>query len=56
LYAGLGERDRAFEWLEKAYQDHDPMLFWMRSVPLFEPLRCDSRFNEMACRVGLGRS
>jgi TolB-like protein/tetratricopeptide (TPR) repeat protein len=56
LYAGLGERDRAFEWLDKAYQEHDPMLFWMRAVPLFEALRCDPRFDEMACRVGLGSS
>lgn len=55
LYAGLGERDRAFEWLEKAFQERDPMLFWLRSVPFFEPLRADPRFEELARRIGLPR-
>jgi len=50
---GPGELDRAFEWLEKAFQDRDPILFWMRSVPFFEPLRSDPRFEEMARRIGL---
>lgn len=53
VYAGLGELDRAFEWLEKAFQDRDPILFWIRSVPFFEPLRCDPRFEEMARRIGV---
>ncbi|HWT78688.1 MAG TPA: hypothetical protein VN648_07775, partial [Candidatus Methylomirabilis sp.] len=30
LYAGLGDRDRVIEWLEKAYRDRDPMLFFLR--------------------------
>lgn len=38
LYAGLGERDRVIEWLEKAYLDRDPILFWLRAVPIFEPM------------------
>ncbi len=38
LYAGLGDRDHVVEWLEKAYQDRDPLLFWLRAVPIFEPL------------------
>jgi len=55
LYAGLGDRDRAFEWIEKAFEEHDPLLFWLRSVPYFEPLRADPRFEEMAGRIGLPR-
>ena len=55
LHAGLGDRDRAFEWLEKAFQDRDPILFWLRSVPFFEPLRADPRFEEMMHRIGLPR-
>jgi tetratricopeptide (TPR) repeat protein len=55
LYAGLGERDRVFEWLEKAFQERDPMLFWLRSVPYFEPLHADPRFEELARRIGLPR-
>jgi TolB-like protein/Tfp pilus assembly protein PilF len=40
LYAGLGERDRVIEWLEKAYQDRDPLLFFLRgpAVLIFGPL------------------
>jgi len=39
LYAGLGERDRMIEWMERAYQDHDPHLFFLRvsAVRLFGP-------------------
>jgi tetratricopeptide (TPR) repeat protein len=40
LYAGLGERDRVIEWLEKAYRDRDPHLFFLRALAahLFGPL------------------
>ena len=53
VYAGLGDRNHAFEWLEKAYQDHDPMLAWMRVVPLCDQLRGEPRFDEKLRRVGL---
>jgi len=55
LYAGLGGRDRAFEWIEKAFEERDPILFWLRSVPYYEPLRADPRFEDMARRIGLPR-
>ena len=48
MYAGLGERDLAFEWLEKGYRHHDPMSFWLRVCPTSEPLRSDPRFEEIA--------
>ncbi len=38
LYSGLGERDRVIDWLEKAYQDRDPQLFFMGAVRIFGPL------------------
>jgi tetratricopeptide (TPR) repeat protein len=40
LYAGLGERDRVIEWLERAFQDRDPILFFLRApaVHIFGPL------------------
>lgn len=56
VYAGLGELDRAFEWLEKAYQERDPMLFWLLSVPAYEPLRSDPRCDQMLRRIGLCHS
>ena len=53
LYAGLGERDLAFELLEKAYQDHDPLPFWLCACPTCQPLRSDPRFDEMVRRIGV---
>jgi len=53
LYGGLGEKDQAFEWLEKAYQEHDPLIGQLRVYPFFDPLRSDPRFNELVKKVGL---
>lgn len=53
LYASLGEQDRAFEWLEKAYLARDSGLFFMRAMPLYEPLHKDPRFKDMLHRIGL---
>ncbi len=53
LYAGLGERDLAFELLERAYQDHDSLLFWLCACPTSQPLRSDPRFEEMVRRIGV---
>jgi TolB-like protein/Tfp pilus assembly protein PilF len=53
LYAGLGERDLAFELLEKAYQNHDSLPYWLCACPTCLPLRPDPRFDEMVHRIGL---
>ena len=53
LYAALGEPDRAFEWLEKAYEVRDSGLFFLRAMPLYDPLRSDPRFERMLQRVGI---
>jgi TolB-like protein len=53
LYAATGDLDRAFEWLEKAYEIRDSGLFWLRVIPLFDPLRASPLFKEMLRRVGL---
>ena len=54
LYGALGELDEAFTWLEKAYEERDPELTYLK-VPgrRFEPLRRDARFKELVHRVGL---
>jgi pentatricopeptide repeat protein len=38
LHAGLGDRDRVIEWLEKAYRARDPMLFFMQEAHFYGPL------------------
>jgi tetratricopeptide (TPR) repeat protein len=56
LYAALGNRDLALEWLERAYVAHDPGLLMMRVMPLFEPLRSDPRFKRMLRQIGIPRN
>jgi tetratricopeptide (TPR) repeat protein len=52
LYAQLGETDLAFEWLDKAYQEHEVEMVWLKVEPPFEPLRNDPRWQEMLDKVG----
>jgi eukaryotic-like serine/threonine-protein kinase len=52
-YAGLGEKDRAFEWLDKSYESHDEAILWLKNHPMFEPLRDDPRYKPMLKRLNL---
>jgi len=51
LYAQLGEKERAFVFLEKAFEERQPWLDHLKTDPQFEPLRSDPRFGEMVRRV-----
>ncbi len=53
IYVGLGDKDRAFEWLERGYQEHDIMMPLMKVCPLCDPLRSDPRFASLIRRMGL---
>lgn len=53
IYTALGEQDRAFEWLEKAYVERAWQLGFLRVEPVFDPLREDPRFADMMRRVNL---
>ncbi len=53
VYAGLGERDEAFDWLEKAYTDREGRLTLLKVVPEFDGLRSDSRYANLVRRIGL---
>ena len=55
LCAGLGDIDRAYEWVEEAYRRRDATVVYLDVVPIFDPLRGDPRFGEMLKRVGLPR-
>lgn len=52
IHIGLGDKERAFEWLEKAFQDHAPLVLYLRVDPFFDPLRSDPRFADLVHRVG----
>jgi DNA-binding winged helix-turn-helix (wHTH) protein/TolB-like protein/tetratricopeptide (TPR) repeat protein len=53
IYAGLGERDLMFAWLEKAYQERHPFMTLIGVEPMFDQVRSDPRFIELVRRVGL---
>ena len=54
IYAGLGEKDQAFEWLEKSYEDRSiANLAEIKVDPQFDPLRSDPRFQDLLRRMNL---
>ena len=53
LHGALGESNEAFAWLEKAYEERDPQLTYIKAGRRFEPLRKDPRFSELVHRLGL---
>jgi DNA-binding winged helix-turn-helix (wHTH) protein/TolB-like protein/Flp pilus assembly protein TadD len=53
VYIGLGERDRALEWLEQAYQDRSAYMVYAKTDPLLDPLRSDPRFISLLHRMRL---
>jgi TolB-like protein/Flp pilus assembly protein TadD len=53
VYAGLGERDQFFQWLEKAYEDRNQFMTLLKVEPKFDPIRSDPRFQDLLRRVGL---
>ena len=53
VHAALGQRDQAFEWLNKAFDLHDMQMVSMKTNPTLDGLRSDARFAELMQRVGL---
>ena len=52
IYIGLDEKDEAFAWLEKAYQERSWWLVWIKMDPMVDSLRADSRFMNLMSRIG----
>jgi hypothetical protein len=52
VYGAIDDRPRAFEWLEKAYREHNPDLIELTREPSFASLRSDAKFRELAQRIG----
>jgi serine/threonine-protein kinase len=53
VHACLGDKDAAFEWLEKALQEHAAFLVWIKSFGALESLRGDPRFDSLVKRIGI---
>jgi tetratricopeptide (TPR) repeat protein len=53
VYAGLGEKDKVFEWLEKDFQKRNTSLVELRMEVPFLTLQNDPRFKDLLKRIGL---
>lgn len=53
VFVGLGDKDRAFDELEKALRERSTLLGYLRMDPRLEPLRTDPRFQDLLRQVGL---
>lgn len=51
IYAALGENRTAAEHLEKAFEQRDPLILWLRVSPDWDILRGDSRFQQLLARL-----
>ena len=52
-YTSLGNKDRAFAWLDKAVEQRSWMIIYLKRDNVWEPLRSDPRFTSLLRRVGL---
>ena len=53
VYAGLGEKDQAFAWLDKDFQSRNGTLAQITFLPTFDALRSDPRYVDLLRRMGL---
>ena len=53
VYLGLGENEKALDWLEKAYEDRDPIFWWINGDQLYDSVRNEPRFQVLLKKVGL---
>jgi tetratricopeptide (TPR) repeat protein len=55
LHLGLGQKDKALDWLEKCYEEQDGFCWSLKIFPPFDPLRTESRFQALLKKVGLDK-
>ncbi|MGH9577222.1 MAG: tetratricopeptide repeat protein, partial [Terriglobales bacterium] len=53
IYAALGQKDKAFAWLERAYDERDSWMDYLGLDPRLDPLRSDPRFADLLRRMNL---
>ena len=53
VYVGIGDKDKAFEWLKKAYEERSNWMVWLKSDPRWATITSDKRYTELVRKVGL---
>ncbi len=56
LSAAIGETEEAMTWLERAYEERDPLLLFAKTDPSMDSLRSDPRFQDLLRRIGFPQS
>lgn len=51
VYVGLGMKEEAFDWIEKAYEIHDGNICLLKVWPIWDSVRADPRFQDLLRRV-----
>jgi TolB-like protein/Tfp pilus assembly protein PilF len=52
VYGAINDKQRAIEWLERAYREHNPDLIELTREPSFAGLHSDAKFRELVDRIG----
>lgn len=52
IYAGLGDKDQAFKWLNSAFETRDKGITFLKVDPCLDPIRSDPRFKSLLARAG----
>jgi TolB-like protein/Tfp pilus assembly protein PilF/predicted Ser/Thr protein kinase len=53
IYTGAGDKEKALQWLQKAFEERSSFLIYSRWEPRLDPLRSDPRFQDLLHRIGL---
>jgi hypothetical protein len=51
LYIHWGDKEQAFEWLQKGYDQRDFFITQLKVDPIYDPLRSDPRFHSLLRRL-----
>ena len=55
FHLGLGEKDKALDWLERCYEEQDGYCWGLKVFPMFDPLRTEPRFQALLKKAGLDK-
>jgi Flp pilus assembly protein TadD len=53
IYIGLGDKDQAFLWLDKSFEERSDGMRVIKTSPIYDPLRSDARFTDLLKRMRL---
>src|SRR5262249_22630016 len=53
LYTAVGDKEQAVDWLEKAFEERDPRVIYIKTYPPWKPLHGHPRFDQLRAKLGL---